>query len=375
MKKRFRVGSLALSLAIICGSFIPTIAQADDKVETTNMKVTRIDGADRIETAVKASQKTFQKGSRYVVLASGEKFADALVGGTLATQIKAPILLTGKDNLPKEVEKEILRLNPEKIFLLGGRNTISDEVEGQIMLLRKRVDRLAGKDRYETAVAIWGQRTDLATENIFIDDYAAFNGNDFADALAAAPFVGQNQWLPLIPYVEGGKPAAIVFGGLNSVPKTLDREIRYAGADRIGTAVEIAKAYKGVLKKDIDTVVLVDGYDFPDALASAPVASMNNGAVLLTNSKTLSKGTKEYIVGNKNIKKIIIVGGENSVSSDIEKELKALKVEKPVDESEEEKPTTPTEETKPTTNIKENISTDPTKNNDVKTPEKVEENK
>lgn len=38
----------------------------------------------------------------------------------------------------------------------------------------------------------------------------------------------------------------------------------------------------------------------------------------------MSKETKEYINTNKNIKNIIIVGGENSVSKNVEKELEDI---------------------------------------------------
>ena len=45
--------------------------------------------------------------------------------------------------------------------------------------------------------------------------------------------------------------------------------------------------------------------------------SFKNTAILLTNSKTLNKDTKEYIKANTNIKNIIIVGGEKSISSSV----------------------------------------------------------
>ncbi len=311
------------------------------------MKVTRISGADRYKTAVEASKEIFKEGSKFVVVASGEGFADALVGGTLASQIKAPILLVGKDKLSKEVEEELIRLNPDKVFLLGGTNTISDNVFYEIVSLKTNVKRLYGKNRYETAVKIANQRFEFATETLFIDDYAAFNGNDFADALSAAPFVGQQQWMRLIPYVKGGKPAGIVFGGTSSVPKMVDNEIRYSGKDRYETAIKIADAYKDVLKKDIDKIVLVDGTKYPDALSSASVASMKNAAILLTNPKNFTKVTSDYIQNNKNIKEVIIVGGNNSVSEGIEEIIEKFQLEKTVDNTEEKEPTDINETIKP----------------------------
>ena len=76
---------------------------------------------------------------------------------------------------------------------------------------------------------------------------------------------------------------------------------------------------------DIDTIVLASGEDYPDALCAGPLASSKNAAILLTNSKTLNEDTREYIKANTNIKNIIIVGGERSISSSVEDELKDLR--------------------------------------------------
>src|SRR3712207_7997206 len=57
---------------------------------------------------------------------------------------------------------------------------------------------------------------------------------------------------------------------------TLFRSTRIAGQNRYKTAIEIAKAYKPVLNKDINTVVLVDGTNFPDALADRKSTRLNS---------------------------------------------------------------------------------------------------
>lgn len=365
MKKRILSTVLVLTLTVSTFMPVMSLANEDVKVESTKMNVERISGIDRYDTAVKASKKTFKEGSKYIVIASGEGFADALVGGSLTSQVNAPMLLVTKNSISKEVKDEILRLKPEEIFVLGGENTISKNVENEINKLNIKTERLAGKDRMMTGQAISAKRWEIANPNSpgMTDMDAVINGYNFADALTAGPFVGEMtklkiEFYTLSPFMKGDPVSGIdmVFGGISSVPQGPIEKYRFAGVDRYGTAVEVAKAYKNVLRKDIDTIVLVDGTKYPDALASASVASMNNGAVLLTNPKKLSKLTKKYIVGNKNIKNIIIVGGENSVSSSIENELKSIdiEIEKPV---EEVKPTEPTEatkavdETKPTDSV------------------------
>ena len=51
---------------------------------------------------------------------------------------------------------------------------------------------------------------------------------------------------------------------------------------------------------------------------------MKNGAILLTSKDALPKVVKDFIIENSNINKVIIVGGEGSVSSSVVHELKNI---------------------------------------------------
>ena len=293
--------------------------------------VTRVSGVDRYKTSVESSKFTSLKGSQYAIVASGEVFADALVGGTLATQIKAPILLTGKDSLSKDVKDEITRLGAKEIYLLGGIGTVSSSVEKNLKEMGLKVKRLSGVNREGTAVAIGEEKYLLTGREHRGDAVTVIDGYNFADALSAAPFIGQfdgtnsNMFMTLHPYTTKDLPPYWVIGGYGSVPKTFrDGDYRFAGQDRYETSVEVAKAYKTRLNKDIDTVVLVDGTNFPDALSSSLVSSENNGAILLSNPKGLTNEVLQFINENDNIKNIIIVGGEKSVPKTIENQLRNL---------------------------------------------------
>lgn len=331
MKKK-KVLSLVLAATIGLSTLIPNVALADTK----DLNVTRISGKDKYETSVETSRKTFDS-SKYAIIASGEVFPDALVGGTLASQVEAPIFLTSKNSISKNIFTEMKRIGVEHVFILGGTGTISSMVENNIKKLGYNVERLAGKDRVETATIIGEKRLALMGDHKQGMLPAAVNGIYFADALSAAPLVGQmfsDKDTPLtylVPYMTSMvKPGfSMVFGGTSSVPKGIE-EYRYAGSDRYETAVKVADAYPIHLNKEIETIVLVDGTEFPDALSSAPVASINNGAILLTHPTNFTKVTKDYINYNDNIKNVIIVGGENSVSKNIEKELKGEIITPPI---------------------------------------------
>lgn len=112
----------------------------------------RIAGADRYETAIKIAEELGT--DRDIIIASGEVFADALPATSLATKEDANIILVKADEVP-EATKEYLKAfaGDKDIIIVGGNNTISVEVEEEIKALvaNSDLERIAGKDRYETS--------------------------------------------------------------------------------------------------------------------------------------------------------------------------------------------------------------------------------
>lgn len=60
-----------------------------------DINVSRISGSNRYETAINVSKNNFIKAD-YVIIASGENYPDAIMGGALSTQTQSPILLVKK---------------------------------------------------------------------------------------------------------------------------------------------------------------------------------------------------------------------------------------------------------------------------------------
>ena len=304
------------------------LEDTSDKTKNT-LSVTRISGSDRYDTSFKIQEfLTKDEFSYYAVFASGEGFSDALSAGILAGEFEAPLILVRKDSIPKVISDNYSRITFGRSFLVGGTNSVSKKVEDEIHKNISVTIRLAGKNRLDTALSIYGPILEKRKELVLGDAFSSYNGYVYADALTAMPYMYQlNKHdmgpLPLLPYA--GEDASIVFGGYNSVPKLVGEKSRIYGADRYKTAVEISKAFKSNLNKDVDTIVLASGEDYPDALCAGPLASSKNAAILLTKSKTLNEDTREYIKANTNIKNIIIVGGEKSISSSVEDELKTLR--------------------------------------------------
>ena len=110
--KKFRLISLFLVFTFLLWA-IP--AFADDN---NQLKVSRISENDRYITSLEVSRTGFRK-SDYAIIASGENYPDALVGGVLAGKLDAPLLVTSRDVVSDELLYELKRLDVKKFICLS----------------------------------------------------------------------------------------------------------------------------------------------------------------------------------------------------------------------------------------------------------------
>lgn len=109
---------------------------------------------------------------------------------------------------------------------------------------------------------------------------------------------------------------AVVVGGITpgvyADTTTNKTEVeRIGGADRTETSLKVLEKLGGVKK-----TYLVNGYQFSDALSIAPVAAANNEGIVLA-----TKGNVDASLSKQGINEVTLVGGENSISSSVEKSL------------------------------------------------------
>lgn len=95
----------------------------------------RLAGRDRYATAALLTS-WHQPGVSTVYLASGTDFPDALAAAPVVGSGSGVILLTARDTLPPEVRDEILRLQPDRIVILGGYDRIGTVVQEELEGLR-----------------------------------------------------------------------------------------------------------------------------------------------------------------------------------------------------------------------------------------------
>lgn len=302
--------------------------------------VSRLFGANRYDTAAKLSQRltpTPGAGVAVVYVATGQQFPDALAGAPAAHGESTSILLVQQTLIPNETKAELTRLNPTKIYVLGGPAVISDAVVTGLGAYAGSggVSRLSGANRYATAGAIVLHAFPTTATSVIIA-----NGTNFPDALAGGAAAAANN-MPILLTQPGTLPAETtaqlnrlnpttiyVLGGTVSVSTAVENALkarsnsptvtRLAGDDRYETAIAISQHF--FVTPPYAHIFVATGVIFPDALAAGP----HGEPLLLTRQDALPTGAAPapfLAVGTEvtrlNPPSISVLGGPTIVSDNV----------------------------------------------------------
>ena len=296
--------------------------KAKDEARIVEADSTRISGKNRYETAIQVSQSGWEK-SDYVVLARADQFPDALAGAPLAYKMDAPILLTDQKSLNKDVKAEIERLGAENVIILGGSNAVSNYVEYQVEGMGIDVERINGKNRFDTAANI-AARLGGSPEQAIVA-----NGMNFPDALSIASYAARHAYPILLTeenklpketdHALSGIDKSILAGGTGVVSEKVKGMLpdakRYSGRDRYATAAAISTELNPSAKVFVST-----GTDFADALAGSVLAAKENASILLVQQDKLPKVTEDAI-DELDAYNFTVTGGKNAVSDAVLEKL------------------------------------------------------
>ena len=178
--------------------------------------VKRIEGADRFLTNL-AVLKEANVNNEEIMVCSGLGYADALS----AAATGRPVLLVD-DALTAEQKAFLGGINPAKFYIVGGKKAVNDNVQASLSAM-KNTERIAGADRFDTAVQVAKKFFDMKLSTVVIA-----NGNGFADGIVAGVTAMANK-APLLlvdsdnlkgvaDFVkEAGAKRSIVMGGARSV--------------------------------------------------------------------------------------------------------------------------------------------------------------
>jgi putative cell wall-binding protein len=195
-------------------------------------------------------------------------------------------------------------------------------------------NRIAGQDRYDTAARI-AASFGSASQAILASGEAA----GYSDALTGTYFAGTGD-VPMLLTKKASTPA-VVISALNALgvkkvtlmggPAAISDAqasalqskgftvVRIGGADRFGTNAKVI-ATGG--QSASDTAIVATGLNFPDALASGPLAYRIGMPLALTKTNDLPDDVLAALKAAK-VTKVIIVGGETAVGPAVVAELQA----------------------------------------------------
>ena len=179
-------------------------------------EVERVAGQTRYSTSAKISSLNYEPNPTTAYVASGEVFPDALSGAPVAGKTPGPLLLVEGDGVPGVVKKELTRLTPQRIVVLGGENTINAETYSFLTRYTTgSVSRWSGADRFSTSATISAN----AFANTGGTVYVA-SGRVFADALSAAPVAGRDA-------------APVLLVDSDAIPASIDTELKRLKPNKI----------------------------------------------------------------------------------------------------------------------------------------------
>ncbi|MCR2793737.1 cell wall-binding repeat-containing protein [Microbacterium sp. zg.Y625] len=290
--------------------------------------VDRVQGADRVITAVEMSKRGFPDGAKVLFIASGADYPDALTASSAAAAQGASLLITGHAGLPAEAWQEARRLNPSRVVVLGGTSAVSETVVGDLRaaLPGARVERVGGADRFETSRLV---ATQLMTASSTV--YLA-TGLNYPDALSAAGAGAAREAAVLL--VDGRSPTidaatrttltrlsaktVIIVGGEDVLPAGMVDSLRAAGlsverlggADRYVTNLMVSShVYPGAFSN----AFFATGQNFPDAVVGAVLSARKEGPLLLTPTNCMSGAAQDYLI-KAGARQVTLLGGPEALS-------------------------------------------------------------
>ena len=312
-------------------------------------QVFRLAGADRLGTAASVSQSQWRNNgdngdpgrtqADVAVLSRDDLPADALAGSALAAQKNGPLLLTDSGALSSSAAAELKRiLAPgSTVYLLGGVQALSPAVATAVHAMGFTVIRIAGVNRFDTAVKI-ADTFDKAPSEILLA-----TGDTFPDALSAGAAAGATAGAVVVLSDDTRMPAETAqylhrfgtdFGPSSDVVltavggqalKAIDSakqgywRVPLVGSDRYQTSYLVASAFFPTM----DVAGVATGLQWPDALSGgAAMGSMGGPLLLVDPAVGLSGQDAALLDANRGeLWAGFVFGGPAAVPAGIDKQL------------------------------------------------------
>lgn len=315
IKKVLLLSSIFIILGFVTGKIL-------DKNYLKNYNRNKIVGSDRYDSMVKINKERWNK-SKDAVLINVYSTSDAISAAPFAYAKDIPMFFTESFELDENIKKEFKRLGVEKLYLIGGKNSISKKLEKSINKMGIDTERIFGKNSYETSLAL----ANKLSEVVDINQLAVVSLNEGkADGVAMASPASKNN-IPIITMNKSGRSKLMEFIKDNNIEKVyfignedrfsqkfldkIENSIRINGENRYDTNIKIIKEFYNL--DDIDKVYMTKGgkernIDFINTLCLSTVAGKQDIPILF-NTQSLGKEQKTFLK-EINVNNITEVGFE-----------------------------------------------------------------
>lgn len=301
---------------------------------TTNpvtFPVERIGGPSRYSSAVAISKARLGTNSTPVIyIAAGGAYAHILGAQGAAAKYNGGVLLVEQDAIPAVTATELKRLNPRRIYVVGG-SSVSDKVLNQLKSYTSgTVTRVVDRDRTTTSVKV--SRTAFPAGSATTVVMAS--GWNYFDLIAAGSWMGRYDVPVLLTQKDGslqketiaelkrlGAKKVLIVGGTSSVPSSLVSKLQALGLTVTRTGSTTAKGTslataKKAWPSSADVVYLTSSTKYLDALALPELPDGKPGPILEVSGSCVSAETVNYIKA-LNPDKLVLIGGPTVVAASI----------------------------------------------------------
>lgn len=313
------------------------------------LTIERIAGTDRYDVAIALAQRAYPGPARptTVYVVNGGDFPDALGAGSAAAATGGIVMLVETGSLAAKIRTELQRLSPQRVVIVGGPASVSETVRSSLQsaLPSATVSRISGQTRFDVSLNVMnhiietgGPRAFDASTNLYVA-----NGYNYPDALVAGAAGSSPQSSRGISPVltvagpESSLPAAtrtaienfgfstiMVAGGTGSVTMGIENQLRSivgtSNVERLGGLTRFDAARRvanDAYPTTADTVFLTTGFNFPDALAGAPLAGLMDAPMFSVETTCVPRGVLTDIERLQPTR-IILLGGTGTLTPAVE---------------------------------------------------------
>lgn len=179
-----------------------------------NPTVHRHRATSRFTGAQRASKSGWDRRARSVVLTSGVSFASSIAASSLAGAVDGPLLLSSPRRLPDSTAREIQRLRPRRVFVVG---QFARRVTSRVQNLGPNVIAIAKDDPYSRAMAV---AREAVRRGANARTVVVASGRSWKDSLG-------------VPALAAGKQHPVLLAKRSSGAEVLARRVRELGARRV----------------------------------------------------------------------------------------------------------------------------------------------